>query len=376
MVDFMQNVTELNVTSREGEYEPAQTIESIVVPIVFAMTFVLGCLGNGTLLYVVIRHRALKTVPNAYIINLATADLVMIIICVPFTATVYTLTSWPFGVTICKIVDFLQTVSTCVVIFTLTALSIERYKLILSPSWYQATTSSNRVIISILVMWALALLIGMPDLITATVIRYHSSDNQHFCVCTPYPTEWTNYIRYHICARFVVLFAIPVIIIAVCYINLAATLMNTGFSSYAVERTALTDDNKLTLSQTTTGNNVNQMKKRRVKLAGVVLALVLVFIICWFPRHVYLMWFYFDPGHFNMTWHVFKITGFCLIFLNSCINPITIYLLDQTFRSYFNRHLFCCCACVRPQNDHALSDVTDEVEMTMVTTGPGQLTAV
>ncbi len=85
-----------------------------------------------------------------------------------------------------------------------------------------------------------------------------------------------------------------------------------------------------------------QMEARK-KVAKVVLSFVIVFICCWLPRHVYIMWFFFDPGLYNLFWHVFKILGFCMSFINSCVNPLALYFLSRQFRHYYNRYLFCCC---------------------------------
>jgi gastrin-releasing peptide receptor len=41
--------------------------------------------------------------------------------------------------------------------------------------------------------------------------------------------------------------------------------------------------------------------------------------------------------------HYFKIIGFCLSFINSCVNPLALYFLSHQFRRYYNRYLFCWC---------------------------------
>lgn len=38
--------------------------ETYIVPVVFAIIFVVGVLGNGTLIVVFLRHRAMRNVPN------------------------------------------------------------------------------------------------------------------------------------------------------------------------------------------------------------------------------------------------------------------------------------------------------------------------
>lgn len=66
-----------------------------------------------------------------------------------------------------------------------------------------------------------------------------------------------------------------------------------------------------------------------------VLSFVVIFAICFFPSHVFLLWFYYSPNseeNFNAFWNCLRIIGFCLGFINSCINPITLYCLSGTFR--------------------------------------------
>lgn len=114
-------------SSDDNVYVPySNRPETYIVPVVFAMIFVVGVLGNGTLVLVFIRHRSMRNVPNTYILSLALGDLLVIITCVPFTSTVYTVESWPYGELICKLSEATKDVSIGVSVFTLTALSAER----------------------------------------------------------------------------------------------------------------------------------------------------------------------------------------------------------------------------------------------------------
>ncbi|XP_052128227.1 neuropeptide CCHamide-1 receptor-like [Frankliniella occidentalis] len=52
----------------ERSYVPyEQRVETYLVPVIFLFIFVLGAVGNGTLVFVFIRHRGIRTVPNIYI---------------------------------------------------------------------------------------------------------------------------------------------------------------------------------------------------------------------------------------------------------------------------------------------------------------------
>lgn len=81
-------------------------------------------------------------------------------------------------------------------------------------------------------------------------------------------------------------------------------------------------------------------------MAKTVLAFVLTFAVCFLPHHVFMLWFYNYPkstDEYNTFWHVLRIVGFCLTFINSCVNPIALYLVSGTFRKHFDRHLFRWC---------------------------------
>lgn len=68
-----------------------------------------------------------------YIFSLALADLLVIIICVPLASLLYTVESWPWGSALCRITECAKDISIGVSVFTLTALSAERYCAIVNP---------------------------------------------------------------------------------------------------------------------------------------------------------------------------------------------------------------------------------------------------
>lgn len=53
---------------------------------------------------VVAANQQMRSTTNLLIINLAAADILFVIFCVPFTATDYVLPEWPFGDLWCKVV--------------------------------------------------------------------------------------------------------------------------------------------------------------------------------------------------------------------------------------------------------------------------------
>lgn len=63
------NITTLAFTSKENltdnEYTPYEDrLETYLVPVLFAIIFIVGVLGNGTLVIIYVRHRGMRNAPN------------------------------------------------------------------------------------------------------------------------------------------------------------------------------------------------------------------------------------------------------------------------------------------------------------------------
>ncbi|RZB45755.1 7tm 1 domain containing protein, partial [Asbolus verrucosus] len=98
-----------------------------------------------------------------YIFSLALADLLVILTCVPFTSIVYTVESWPWGAVMCKVSEAAKDVSIGVSVFTLTALSAERYCAIVNP--LRRLQTKPMTAISAGIIWLLATGFALPDAI-------------------------------------------------------------------------------------------------------------------------------------------------------------------------------------------------------------------
>jgi hypothetical protein len=80
-----------------------EAVVKIVVPIIFSLIAILGFAGNMLVIIVVSFNHQMRNTTNILILNLAIADLFFSLICVPFTAMVYSMSTWPFGSVWCKI---------------------------------------------------------------------------------------------------------------------------------------------------------------------------------------------------------------------------------------------------------------------------------
>ena len=107
---------------------PANDASRVVILVTYLLTFAVGVIGNTLVLYIIITHRQLrsKSVANYYIGNLALADISFVATLPLFCWTTYT-SDWPFGDVACKLAYSVHDGVRLVGVFTLVALSVDRY---------------------------------------------------------------------------------------------------------------------------------------------------------------------------------------------------------------------------------------------------------
>ena len=82
--------------------------------------------GNILVIAVVAFTRSMHNVTNFYIANLASADVIIAVFCIPFQFYAALLQRWDLPEFMCTICPFAQTLSLNVSIFTLVTISLDR----------------------------------------------------------------------------------------------------------------------------------------------------------------------------------------------------------------------------------------------------------
>jgi len=203
-------------------------VEAVLVPIVFGIIFVVGVVGNGTLIFTVLVNKNMRNTPNVLLVSLALGDLFLVFFTVPIMSTIYTFSEWPYGEGLCKLSEFTVSLSLGVSVFTLTALSAERYMVIVHPMsavHRVAGGGTAPLLHTVLIaagIWVLSAALGAVDL-AAGHLTYEAMGRP---TCNGYPIDWGEwYPRFHVAFRFVVYFALPITIIGVFYAMMARMLV-------------------------------------------------------------------------------------------------------------------------------------------------------
>ncbi|XP_072524550.1 galanin receptor type 1-like [Salminus brasiliensis] len=312
--------------------------ENVATLLVFALIFALGVLGNVVVITVLARSRPgrARSTTNIFILNLSVADLSYLLFCVPFQATVYVLPTWVLGAFACKFVHYFFTVSMLVSIFTLSAMSVDRYVAIVRARSSSSVRVARNALLAVVAIWLLSLAMAAP-------VAYHQriierEDNATYC-WELWPQA--HHRKIYVVCTFVFGYVLPLLLISFCYArvlnHLHKKLKNMSKKSEASKR----------------------------KTAQTVLVVVVVFCLSWLPHHVVHLWVEFGSFPLNQASFIFRVVAHCLAYSNSSVNPIIYAFLSENFRKAYKQVFKCQITSESPLND--IKEVRSKAETPLST---------
>ncbi|TRY73004.1 hypothetical protein TCAL_09110 [Tigriopus californicus] len=182
---------------------------------VYSITFLAGILGNLLILVSVIRHTHVKSSPvNVFLASLATADLMLIVICLPLKVFKLFTYTWTLGLFNCKLLYFMQSVSAIGSVINLTALSFERYYAIVHPLKSQYLCTISKAKKTILVAWIAAFFLAIPVLFAQIHLEVGVRYKAYWCVRDiDNPAKWRAQELY----LLLIILVIPSVVMSFCY---------------------------------------------------------------------------------------------------------------------------------------------------------------
>ncbi|XP_076548373.1 cholecystokinin receptor type A [Osmia lignaria lignaria] len=162
MTPIIANVTLPSIT-QPGQ---ADLLESLIIPL-YGTIFLLSMIGNSLVLITLARNKRMRTVTNVYLLNLAVSDLLLGVFCMPFTLLGQMLKNFVFGITMCKLIPYFQAVSVSVGVWTLVAISLERYFAICRPLKSRRWQTQFHAYKMIAVVWTASLTWNAPILVVS-----------------------------------------------------------------------------------------------------------------------------------------------------------------------------------------------------------------
>ncbi|XP_053699241.1 dopamine receptor 3-like [Sabethes cyaneus] len=138
------------------------TIQNNLIIPLYATIFLLSVVGNLLVILTLAQNKRMRTVTNVYLLNLAISDLLLGVFCMPFTLVGQVLRKFVFGAIMCKLIPYFQAVSVSVAVWTLVAISLERYFAICRPLSSRRWQTQFHAYKMITMVWLLSFLANAP----------------------------------------------------------------------------------------------------------------------------------------------------------------------------------------------------------------------
>ncbi|XP_073817287.1 tachykinin-like receptor at 99D isoform X2 [Musca autumnalis] len=286
--------------------------------ILYGVMVIVATGGNLIVVWIVITTKRMRTVTNYFIVNLSIADAMVSSLNVTFSYIYMLDNNWAFGHLYCKISQFIATLSISASVFTLMAISIDRYVAIMKPLKPRMSKRSNLGIAA--VIWIAAAIISCPMLLFYTTEDISSKDGIR-TVCFP---EWPDGTMNHSNQEYIynILFMILTYFLPV--ISMTATYSRVGLELWGSKA----------IGEYTPRQVENVKSKRRV--VKMMMVVVLIFVVCWLPFHAYFIVTSCYPA-ITETPFIQEVYLFIywLAMSNSMYNPIIYCWMNSRFRFGF-----------------------------------------
>ncbi|CAF2417121.1 unnamed protein product [Rotaria sp. Silwood2] len=194
---------------------------SFILFFAYAIIFLIGLIANIFVIIVIIKCRRMRTLTNRFLLNLAISDFLATLICIPPNAYHYYDKRWIFGEFLCRFVPFMQGASVAVSIFTLMAVSVDRFIAIHKPIHSKLLCTSTRVFVIIGAIWIASFLLMIP------LIVHHRIIDPFDTTLTACAEEWHQNMNARLVYDFIllfVLFIVPLTLMTYCYIRISFSL--------------------------------------------------------------------------------------------------------------------------------------------------------
>ena len=266
----MANIKEtLNISDypyMDIEIENISKVSSITTLLILAILFIFGIILNLISIIAILRTKKLEII-SILILNLAFADIVYLT-GIPFFTMSALFGSWPFGLSGCIIFYLIDYVGMVVGVYTVAALSLERF-LVVTDNKKRLENLSDKfkkfiVFIYLTIIWLIGIIFSLPLLLNIYLGK--SMDDTYTCELNIDETKQDIILI----LRFFLIFILPFSIILTSSVKLIFFLKKNSF----LTRTGSKSNEKESNSK---ANSVHQ------KAIKIVLSIVFMFIIQWLP---------------------------------------------------------------------------------------------
>ncbi|XP_077175210.1 prolactin-releasing peptide receptor-like [Paroedura picta] len=288
-------------------------LKPLFIPL-YAILVTVACTGNFLLILLIGFTRKLHCTTNFLIGNLASADLIMCIFCVPLTASyAFEVRGWLFGMFMCYFVTLMQVTTVFVSVLSLTAIAVDRYIVVVYPIRKRIRCRSCVYIVAF--MWLLSFGLSIP-----TFMRTHYLDlnsiGHDMIICEEFWTHQETERLMYSCLMLLLSYMLPLSAVSISYWAISHHLQNRSVPGAAYL-------------------NKDKWIKKKQKTSRILVISVMCFAVCWLPlqmvnliRDIDEDFTILDKKYVN----VIQVSCHMIAMSSACFNPFIYASLHDKFR--------------------------------------------
>ncbi|XP_050095735.1 neuromedin-K receptor-like [Anopheles aquasalis] len=298
----------------------------VLLSLFYGTISLLAVIGNSLVIWIVLTTKQMQTITNMFIANLALADVTIGVFAIPFQFQAALLQRWNLPEFMCPFCPFVQLISVNVSVFTLTAIAVDRHRAIINP--LRARTSKNISKFVISAIWLLSFALAAPilfalrvrpvyNIVLGGMNETYTNVTVPFCKVVNFEHAEIQVYRY---VLVLVQYFIPLFVISFVYIQMAFRLWGSKTPGNAQDSRDIT------------------MLKNKKKVIKMLIIVVALFGVCWFPLQLYNILHVTVPEineyrFINIIWFVCD----WLAMSNSCYNPFIYGIYNEKFKREFRK---------------------------------------
>lgn len=307
--------------NQPGEMNEQPSITNLAAVCILATIALLGTIANLSVLKAILSVKR-KKVYEYFILNLAVTDVGTCVVSIPLDIVEHLVGRFPYGAALCHVIYPFQSVLLYVSTMTLVLMSVERYRLIVTPM--KRAIGINTGFIIIVGIWILSFLVVLPFSFALKLTQTKCSE------------QWPNNYSPKIftLAIFIFLYLGPLSFMTFFYARMIYVLRK--------EIKAL---KKRKRKKSISKELIDTRLHRNAKIVKVFVVVMAAFVLCMLPTHA--IWLWHDFGERISSSDFGKLVTFSniLVYWNSALDPLILGFIMVDFRAEIKhcRKSFCCC---------------------------------
>ncbi|XP_018314937.1 long wavelength sensitive opsin 2 isoform X2 [Mycetomoellerius zeteki] len=304
------------------QFPPIDPIWHKILGLVMIVLGFMGWCGNGVVVYVFLMTPSLRTPSNLLVVNLAFSDFIMMIIMTPHMVINCYYETWILGSLMCDIHAMVGSLCGCASIWTMTAIALDRYNVIVKGMAGKPLTI-KKALLEILIIWFFGSIWAILPMVGWN--RYVPEGNMTACGTDYLAKDWSS--KSYILVYSIFVYYTPLLTIIYSYYFIVSTVA-------AHERSMREQAKKMNVQSLRSGDNQNISAE--AKLAKVALMTISLWFMAWTPYLVINYIGIFDVAKISP---LFTIWGSLFAKANAIYNPIVYGISHPKYRAALKEKL-------------------------------------